>query len=286
MTNLHVGNNHSFPTSDTIMNPFVQVSIDDGIAILRLNHPETRNALGGPDTVEQLVDAVNAFGRNPALKAVIVTGTGPAFCSGGNLTGLADASKRARQDPAGIRHQYLHGIQEIPLAFERLDVPTIAAVNGPAMGAGCDLACMCDIRIAGQSARFAESFIKLGIVPGDGGAWLLAKVVGLARAYEMSFTGDTIDADEALRIGLVTHMVADDELMAAAMGLARRIASNPAPALRMTKRLIREGIHSRLDSVLQMSAAFQALAHHTDEHAELVSGILARQGTRKTGTKT
>ncbi len=267
------------------MNPFVQVSVEDGIATLRLNHPETRNALGGPGTIDGLVEAINTLGRDRALKAIIVTGAGTSFCAGGNLSGLAQAGEDARTDPEGIRHQYLHGIQEIPRAFERLDVPTIAAVNGPAMGAGCDLACMCDIRIAGHSASFAESFIKLGIVPGDGGAWLLAKVVGLGRAYEMSFTGDTVDAAEALRIGLVTHLVTDEELMPAALALARRIAKNPAPALRMTKRLIREGIHSRLDSVLQMSAAYQALAHHTDEHAAMVTGILARQAAKKDSVK-
>lgn len=262
------------------MNSFVHVALEGGIATLTLNHPESRNALGGVETIDALVGALDQLGADRTVKAIVLTGAGTAFCAGGNLSSLAEAGRTARQDPDAVRRQYTGGIQRIPLAFERLDVPIIAAVNGPAMGAGCDLACMCDIRIAGQSASFAESFIKLGIVPGDGGAWLLARVVGLARAYELSFTGDTIDAEEALRIGLVTHLVPDDELMPRALSLAARIARNPAPALRMTKRLIREGVHSRLDTVLQLSAAFQALSHHTEEHGALVTEILEKQAAK------
>lgn len=262
------------------MNSFVKYTVDGGVATLTLNHPESRNALGGSDSIDALVGALDQLGADRSVKAIVVTGAGSAFCAGGNLSALAEAGRNAHQDPDGVRRQYTEGIQRIPLAFERLDVPTIAAVNGPAMGAGCDLACMCDIRIAARSASFAESFIKLGIVPGDGGAWLLARVVGLARAYELSFTGDTIDAEEALRIGLVTHLVPDEELMPSALALAGRIARNPAPALRMTKRLIREGVHSRLDTVLQLSAAFQALSHHTEEHGALVAGVLSKQAAK------
>ena len=126
---------------------------------------------------------------------------------------------------------------QIPLAFERLDVPAIAAVNGAAIGAGCDLACMCDIRIASEKAKFAESFVKLGIIPGDGGAWLLQRTVGFSRAAELSFTGDTLDAAEALACGLVSRVAPPDQLLDEARKLADRIAANPGPALRMTKRL-------------------------------------------------
>jgi enoyl-CoA hydratase/carnithine racemase len=254
--------------------------LEDGIAILRLDHPENRNAFGGDNIIDQLVSAIDQLGRDHTVKVAIVTGNGKAFCPGGNLASLAKAGDNARKNPDAVRLQYNDGIQRTPLAFERLGVPTIAAVNGPAIGAGCDLACMCDIRIASQSAKFAVSFIKLGIVPEDGGASLLAKVVGRARAYELSFTGDTIDAAEALRIGLVTHLVPDDELMRAALSLAGRIARNPASTLRMTKRLIREGVHSRLDTILQMSTPLQALSHHTQEHEHLVADMRAQQAAK------
>ena len=173
-----------------------------------------------------------------------------------------------------IRNGYRAGIQRIPLALYNLDVPTIAAVNGPAIGAGCDLACMCDIRIASEKAKFAESFVKLGIIPGDGGAWLLPRIIGMSKAAELTFTGDTIGAAEALACGLVSKVLAPDQLMAEARALAERIAANPGPALRMAKRLLREGQHLRLDSLLEMSAAFQALAHHTPEHDTALAAFL------------
>jgi enoyl-CoA hydratase/carnithine racemase len=157
--------------------------------------------------------------------------------------------------------------------IENLELPVIAAVNGPAMGAGCDLACMCDLRIAGESARFAESFVKLGIIPGDGGAWLLPRVVGFARAAEMALTGDTLSAQEALAAGLVSRVVPDAELIPAARALAARIAANPPQAVRMARRLLREAWNNRLDTVLEMSSAMQAVAHTTDDHKEALAAM-------------
>jgi enoyl-CoA hydratase/carnithine racemase len=158
-----------------------------------------------------------------------------------------------------------------------VEVPTIAAVNGPAIGAGCDLACMCDIRIASERASFAESFVKVGLVAGDGGAWLLPRIVGMSRAAEMSFTGEPLSAAEALQCGLVSRVVPEQELLPEARKLAAKIASNPGQALRMTKRLLREGQHSRLESVLEMAAALQSLAHTTHDHEEAVTAFLEKR---------
>jgi enoyl-CoA hydratase/carnithine racemase len=171
----------------------------------------------------------------------------------------------------------------IPLALYELNVPTIAAVNGPAIGAGLDLACMCDMRIASDKAIFAESFIRVGIVPGDGGAWLLPRVVGMSVACEMSFTGDPLNAEEARAVGLVSRVVPHAELMAAARALAARVAKNPPQMLRMTKRLLREGQHTRLSSLLEMSAAFQAIAHETADHKEAVAAMLEKRAPHFTG---
>jgi enoyl-CoA hydratase/carnithine racemase len=179
--------------------------------------------------------------------------------------------------PAQTRRNYKLGIQRIPLAFDRLEVPIIAAVNGPAIGAGCDLACMCDVRIAGAGARFAESFVKLGIIPGDGGAWLLPRVVGYSKACEMAFTGDMLGADEALACGLVSKVVPDADLLAEARKLAGRIAANPPHAVRMTKRLIREGQHVQLATLLELSAAMQSLAHATTDHKEAVAAFIEKR---------
>jgi enoyl-CoA hydratase/carnithine racemase len=156
-------------------------------------------------------------------------------------------------------------------------------VNGPAIGLGLDVACMCDIRIASEKARFAESFIKVGIVPGDGGAWLLPRVVGMSMACELSFTGDQIDAATAKEIRLVSRVVPPEELMPAARALASRIAANPPEMVRMTKRLLREGQHMRLSSLLEISAAYQALAHSTEDHKEAVSAMLEKREPRFTG---
>ena len=156
-------------------------------------------------------------------------------------------------------------------------MPLIAAINGHAIGAGLDLACLCDIRIASTRARFAESFVRLGIIPGDGGAWLLPRAIGLSRAAEMAFTGETIDARQALEWNLVSRVVEPEALMPAARDLAGRIAANPSHALRLTKRLIREAQHSRLDTVLELSAAFQAISHKTADHREAVSAFLEKR---------
>jgi enoyl-CoA hydratase/carnithine racemase len=207
---------------------------------------------------------------------MILTGAGPAFSSGGNLKTIRDTMGTGLGEPSMSRYAYRDSIQRIPLALYNLEVPVIAAVNGPAYGAGNDLTCMCDIRIASERAVFAESFVKLGLTPGDGGAWLLPRVVGMSRACEMSFTGDPINAQQALEWGMVSRVVPDHALMAAALELARRIAVNSGPALRMTKRLIREGQHTRLDTLLEMSAACQALAHHTAEHESALDAALQR----------
>jgi enoyl-CoA hydratase/carnithine racemase len=161
--------------------------------------------------------------------------------------------------------------------FQALEVPVVAAINGHAIGAGLDLATMCDVRIAAKSAKFAESFVKLGIVPGDGGAWLLPRVVGFAKATELALTGETIDSAEALRIGLVTQVVEDSELMAAAQAMAAKIAANPPHAVRMTKRLLREGQTAELKNILEMSAAMQSLAHATKDNDEAITAFLEKR---------
>jgi enoyl-CoA hydratase/carnithine racemase len=250
---------------------------DGGIVTLTLNMPELRNPISGLDIIDPLVAAIERMGADPSVQVAILTGAGTAFSSGGNLKAMQAALDRRASNPTETLAYYTQGIQRIPLAFEKLDVPVIAAVNGPAIGAGCDLACMCDIRIAAESARFAESFVKVGIVPGDGGAWLLPRVVGFSKASEMALTGDTLSAAEALACGLVSRVVPDAELMDAARAVAARIAANPSKAVRLTKRLLREGRHTRLDTLLEFSATMQALAHTTPDHREAVTAFMEKR---------
>lgn len=175
------------------------------------------------------------------------------------------------------RNNYKRGIQRIPQALWELEVPTIAAINGHAIGVGLDLACMCDIRIAADNAKLAASFIKIGIVPGDGGAFFLPKAVGLSKAAEMIFTGDTLTAEQALACGLVSAIYPGSSLLDEARALAARIAANPPQTLRLSKRLLREGQHARLSEVLDLSAAYQALAHETRDHSEALNAFFEKR---------
>ena len=256
---------------------FVKTSREDAVVTLTLDRPDERNALSTQAQWDELVACCERVSRDESVKVVILTGAGSAFSAGGNVKDMRDKKGIAAGTPYQIAQGYQRGIQRIPLALHALEIPTIAAVNGAAVGAGLDLACMCDMRIASEKARFAESFVKLGIIPGDGGAWLLQRVVGYQRAAELSFTGEMIDAQAALAMGLVLQVVPHDELMAAARALAARIAQNPAPALRMAKRLLRQAQTARLDETLQLSAALQALAHHTPEHDQAVQAFFAKR---------
>ena len=259
------------------MTDFVLYERDHAVVTLTLNRPRERNALSTQAQWDELVSYCERIRRDESIKVVILAGAGTAFSAGGNVKDMRDKRGIASGSPYAIAQSYQTGIQRIPLALHQLEVPTIAAVNGPAVGAGCDLACMCDIRIASENARFAESFVKLGIVPGDGGAWLLQRAVGYQRAAELSFTGDMIDAQTALAIGLVTRVVPHDLLMPNARELATRIAANSGPALRMAKRLLRQAQTARLDETLQLSAALQALAHHTPEHDQAVAAFFEQR---------
>lgn len=258
------------------MSEFLEYEQEGGVVVLSMNRPQERNVLCDASQFDEFVETCRRINADLSVRAVILTGLGSAFCAGGNVKGMVDRSGMFAGSPFELRGNYLNGIQRIPLALYDIEVPTIAAVNGPAIGAGCDLACMCDIRIASDKAVFAESFVKLGIIPGDGGAWFLQRAVGLSKAYEMSFTGDNVGAAEALACGLVSRVVGHDQLMTEAKALASRIALNPPSALRMSKRLIREAQSARLDTILDMSASMQAIAHFTDDHRRAVEEVAAR----------
>lgn len=265
------------------MNPSLKFQLaEDNIAILTMNRPEVRNAID-EDMIDGFERAVQKINSEDNIKVVILTGAGTAFCAGGNVKDMQSRSNIFCGSPAQIRTNYQRHIQRIPLALYDLKVPVIAAVNGPAYGAGCDISLMCDMRIASEQASFAESFIKLGLIPGDGGAWFLPRAVGRARAAEMSFTGDPVDAQTAAEWGLVNRTVSAERLMDEALALARRIARNPIQALRMSKQLLKESERQSLPSLLEMSAAMQALAHFTRDHEEAIDAFIGKREPSFTG---
>ena len=258
------------------MASFLKTQRDGAIQILTMSQPETRNALTGNTAVDELVAACSAIRLDTSIRVVVLTAEGPVFSSGGNVKDMLRFQNQ-KLLPETIREEYRNGIQRLPRALYNLDVPVICAINGPAIGAGLDLTCMCDIRIASEKATFAESFVKVGIVPGDGGAWLLPRAVGMSKAAEMAFTGDSLSAQEALACGLVSRVVAPEKLMEEALNLANKIAANPGGVLRMTKRLLREGERSTLDSLLEISAGYQAIAHMTPDHHEAVNAFIEKR---------
>lgn len=262
------------------MSELLQYQQDGHVVTLTLNDPERRNPLTGNGMVEALLDTLDRIHRDSSVRAVILTGAGTAFSSGGNVR---DMERYAKMPNMALRQEYRLGIQKVPLALFNLEVPVIAAINGHAIGAGLDLACMCDIRIAAEQAKFAESFVKLGIIPGDGGAWLLPRIVGLSRASELTLTGQTIDARQALDWNLVSRVVPAAELLPCAREIAEAIAANPPHAVRLAKRLMREALHTRLDTLLEMSAAYQVLAHQSADHQEAVAAFIEKRTPVFTG---
>ncbi|QKT08477.1 crotonase/enoyl-CoA hydratase family protein [Gordonia sp. X0973] len=244
----------------------LNIATVEHIQIWTLNMPEIGNAITGLDVIEAIEGAVDACNADPDIRAVILTGEGKIFSAGGNVKEMADKQGMFGVDERAKRRAYIAGIQRIPRAMRRLEVPIIAAVNGAAIGAGLDLAMMCDIRIASDRASFAESFVSIGLIPGDGGTWFLPRAIGWERAAEMTYTGERIDAATALEWGLVSRVVPHESLMAQADALAGRIANNPGEALRMAKRLMQESQSGSLDSVLGLAAAMQPLAHLDPEH--------------------
>ena len=247
------------------------------VALLTLNRPDTRNALSGEDMFAAFEHLFERLTSDLGIRAAVLTGAGSAFCAGGNVAQMRERSGMFAGSPTQITANYKAGIQRIPRAFQTLTVPIIAAVNGAAIGAGNDLACMCDIRIAASTARFAESFVKVGIVPGDGGCWLLPRVVGASNAALLALTGDTIAADEALRMGLVSRVVEPDVLLTEALALAQRIAANPPQVLRWTKQLLQQARASTLDEALDSAGHFQGLAHHTADHSEAIAAFFGKR---------
>jgi enoyl-CoA hydratase/carnithine racemase len=252
---------------------------DGPLVTLTMNAPETRNPLTGNTAIPEFLAAIERIHDDRAIRCVILAANGPSFSAGGNINDMKRQAS-AEVGEMDIRHEYRRGIQRLTLSLFNLEVPVIAAVNGHAIGAGLDLACMCDIRIASEKAKFAESFIKLGIIPGDGGAWLLPRIIGPSRAAELAFTGDMIDAQQALEWNLVSRVVPHEALLPAARDLAGRITQHASHGIRLTKRLMREAIHGRLDSVLELSAVFQAVCHKTPDHSEAVNAFLEKRAPR------
>ncbi|WP_350270439.1 crotonase/enoyl-CoA hydratase family protein [Brevibacterium sp. CBA3109] len=252
------------------------------IELWSLNLPEQRNPITDEPMIDALVGNIDRIREDETVKCVVLTGEGKAFSAGGNIKKMADKSGMFGGDLEEIRQGYRDGVQRIPLAMRSVDVPFIAAVNGPAVGAGMDLTTMCDMRVASDHAWFAESFVQLGLIAGDGGAWFLPRLIGAARAAEMALTGDRVDAVTAERWGLVNYVVPADELIERALELAGRVAANPVYSVRATKQLLLDSERHTLASMLEDCASLQATAHFQPDHHEAVAAMLEKRTPRFT----
>ena len=257
-----------------------KLEVSERIATLTFNRHDVRNALTGTALIDDIIAVADWVNHEPDVSVLVMTGAGSAFSAGGNVKDMAERGGDFAGDVAECAERYRHGIQRIPLALQVVEVPIIAAVNGPAIGAGFDLANMADIRIASAQAKFGETFLNLGIIPGDGGAWFMQRLIGYQRAFELTLTGRVIDAEEALRHGIAMEVVAADQLLPRARELATRMAAQPPKALRLTKRLMKMAQRMELKDFLDLCASFQGMCHNEPEHLDAVNRFLAAQTKR------
>ena len=259
--------------------PFLTVERRGFVAVLTLNRPDKLNALPELEDGEAFRSACEALNTDPDVRCVVMTGAGRAFSAGGDVKAMQARSALFEGSGVAIRERYRRVVHRIVRSVYELEAPVIAAVNGPAVGLGCDLAGLADIRLASDRAKFGVPFLKLGIIPGDGGAWLLPRVIGYARAAELLFTGEMIDAETAERWGLINRIVPHDALMEEALSLAERIAGQGEPHAsgNFAKALLRQGREASYEAVLEMSASAQALSHQTEDHLEGVGAHIEKR---------
>ena len=255
----------------------LQIETSRHVSVLTLNRPDSMNPLGAKGDGDAFAAACDAINADLDIRCAILTGAGRAFSAGGDIKAMKDKTGSFGGTAPEISDGYRNNIHKVLRALYGLRVPLIAAVNGPAIGLGCDLACLADMRIASDRAKFGVTFLKLGIIPGDGGTWILPRIIGEARAAELFYTGEVIDGRTALEWGLVSRVVESDILMDEARALAAKVASMPPHALRQAKNLMRQGRSTTYDAALEMAANAQALMHMTQDHMEGIDALMKKR---------
>lgn len=253
------------------------LTVDGRVALLTFKRDDVRNALTSTELVDDIPNAIEWANASPEISVLIMTGEGSAFSAGGNIKTMGE---RAKSPPHVLQQNYRRGIQRIPLALEAAEIPVIAAVNGPAIGAGFDMANMCDIRIGSTNAQFGETFVNLGIVPGDGGAWFLQRLLGYQCAADLVFTGRIVKAEEAKQIGILLEVTTPEELLPRALAIAGKIAAKPPLAVRYNKKLMKLAQRQDLEEHLDVCAAYQAICHKTEDHAEALAAFFEKRPGR------
>lgn len=251
----------------------------DHVAVITLNRPDARNAWSD-EMLNAMFVALERANTDPNVRAVVVTGAGKSFCAGGDLKAMRDRAGMFSGDTVGLRRQYSSGLQRVTRLFEHLEKPVIAAINGAAIGAGLDLSLMCDIRIASNRAKFGSTFAAVGLIPGDGGAYLLTRAIGFSRAVELILSTRVIDSEEALRIGMVHELRDPEDVLEHAMTRAEAISKLPAPAVQMAKVALYRSYNQGPETALQLTAALQSIVQHTQAHTDAVDAMLEKIGKK------
>jgi len=270
-------------TADNSTTPSVilDVNHDHGFATITLNRPDRLNSLNN-DLLESLADTLDVVAADDSIRAVILTGAGRAFCSGADTDEMVGGSGDGPHKPGpGGAEALRRGFKlarKVILGIYQMEKPVIAAINGSAVGAGFDLACACDIRVASNTARFMAAYIHVGLFPGYGGTWLYPRIFGTAKAAELMYTGNFMEVDEADRLGFLNSVVSEDDLINTAEKMARRVAAGPPIAIRLAKTMMRRGMSMDLETSLEMSAAVEAITLSSNDHAE---GMVALREKRR-----
>lgn len=243
------------------------------VATLTLNRPDARNAFTD-EMVDGIQDALAELDRDDSVNVLVTTGAGSSYSAGGDLKAMKDRAGMFAGGAAELREAYERGLQRNTRAFDKFTKPVVAAVNGHAVGAGLGFALMADIRVVSNRAKLGATFANIGLVPGDGSAYLLTRAIGFSRAVELVLTARVFDADEAYRLGIAHHVVAPEDVLSKAMEVAAGIAELPPTGVKLAKNLLYRGAQGDLETALQLAASFQSAAQTHPEHLEAVEAML------------
>ena len=270
---------------------YVKLENHEGVMVLTLNDPPTRNAIN-PEMAKEFFEALDRFEDESELRVLLLTGSEPSFCSGANVRGFSSSiqAREERADSAPVRPwgsmeaRYSRRFDpesshapEMVLRLQEQQKPTIAAVNGHAIGAGMGLALACDVRLASEKAVFSEAFVRMGLIPADGSCWNLPRLIGVSNTLLLQYTGDRVEGPEALRLGLVSRLVPDDQLMESALDLARRIAQGATRSQSLIKYLVRQAADQSFREHLDLAHVAQDQARTTEDHREAVQAFLEKR---------
>jgi enoyl-CoA hydratase/carnithine racemase len=274
---------------------YIHVDEQDGILVITMDDPKTRNAIG-IEMWEEITRELDRLENDPNLRCLLLTGKDPAFCSGANVRGMArsieqheasgekkelpekpwDALSQRLTDPT-YQEESVEGVRSLPIRLHRMQKPTIAAVNGYAMGLGLGIALSCDVRFASEKANFSETFIMRGLIPADGSCWQLPRMIGLSNTFMLQYTGDRIDPEAALRMGLISKVCPHAQLLQEALGLAQRLATGPTYAMGVIKGLVQRSLEVDFEASMKLAGVAQTIARDTYDHTEGVQAFIEKR---------